>query len=211
MGAAGAGCGEVPRGNCVRPQLLGLDRLVPGEKAEWSVTGGKAGPAGEQLGTQVGSWLLQSWVPPREAAGVRPPGSEPCLLSPQVGFRHCKDYVAYVWAKHEDVDRNNYQVLKGSGWRGGSPHGLLGKGGCCGYLSDPQPWLMPWAHQVTFSEESLPKGHGDFILGYYSHTHSILIGVTEPFQVSNQGTGIRGAKDPGQVPWPLLFNFLLFF
>ncbi|KAB0405295.1 hypothetical protein E2I00_009997, partial [Balaenoptera physalus] len=61
-----------------------------------------------------------------------------------VGFRHCKDYVAYVWAKHEDVDGNIYQV--------------------------------------TFSEESLPKGHGDFILGYYSHTHSILIGVTEPFQ-----------------------------
>ncbi|XP_073860065.1 phosphatidylinositol 4,5-bisphosphate 5-phosphatase A isoform X6 [Macaca fascicularis] len=64
----------------------------------------------------------------------------------QVGFRHCKDYVAYVWAKHEDVDGNTYQV--------------------------------------TFSEESLPKGHGDFILGYYSHNHSILIGVTEPFQIS---------------------------
>ncbi|XP_045441686.1 phosphatidylinositol 4,5-bisphosphate 5-phosphatase A isoform X2 [Pipistrellus kuhlii] len=64
----------------------------------------------------------------------------------RVGFRHCKDYVAYVWAKHEDVDRNNYQV--------------------------------------TFSEESLPKGHGDFILGYYSHTLSTLIGVTEPFQIS---------------------------
>lgn len=64
----------------------------------------------------------------------------------RVGFRHCKDYVAYVWAKHEDVDGNIYQV--------------------------------------TFSEESLPKGHGDFILGYYSHNLSILIGVTEPFQIS---------------------------
>ncbi|KAM9622170.1 phosphatidylinositol 4,5-bisphosphate 5-phosphatase A isoform 2-T2 [Trichechus inunguis] len=64
----------------------------------------------------------------------------------QVGFRHCKDYVAYVWTKHEDVDGHVYQV--------------------------------------TFSEESLPKGHGDFILGYYSHNHSILIGVTEPFQIS---------------------------
>uniref|UniRef100_G1LKY8 Phosphatidylinositol 4,5-bisphosphate 5-phosphatase A n=1 Tax=Ailuropoda melanoleuca TaxID=9646 RepID=G1LKY8_AILME len=64
----------------------------------------------------------------------------------RVGFRHCKDYMAYVWAKHEDVDGNIYQV--------------------------------------TFSEESLPKGHGDFILGYYSHTHSILVGVTEPFQIS---------------------------
>nr|XP_005908583.1 PREDICTED: phosphatidylinositol 4,5-bisphosphate 5-phosphatase A isoform X2 [Bos mutus] len=64
----------------------------------------------------------------------------------RVGFRHCKDYVAYVWAKHEDVDGS--------------------------------------AYQVTFSEESLPKGHGDFILGYYSHIHGILIGVTEPFQIS---------------------------
>ncbi|XP_016046402.2 phosphatidylinositol 4,5-bisphosphate 5-phosphatase A isoform X2 [Erinaceus europaeus] len=64
----------------------------------------------------------------------------------RVGFRHCKDYVAYVWAKHEDVDGT--------------------------------------AYQVAFSEESLPRGHGDFILGYYSHTHSMLIGVTEPFQIS---------------------------
>ncbi|XP_073917093.1 phosphatidylinositol 4,5-bisphosphate 5-phosphatase A isoform X2 [Castor canadensis] len=63
----------------------------------------------------------------------------------RVGFRHCKDYVAYVWAKHEDVTGSVYQV--------------------------------------TFSEESLPKDHGVFILGYYSHHHSILIGVTEPFQI----------------------------
>lgn len=55
---------------------------------------------------------------------------------------------------------------------------------------------MPWAHQVTFSEESLPKGHGDFILGYYSHTHSILIGVTEPFQVSRSDCRTRGTKNP---------------
>ncbi|XP_016054041.1 PREDICTED: phosphatidylinositol 4,5-bisphosphate 5-phosphatase A isoform X1 [Miniopterus natalensis] len=81
----------------------------------------------------------------------------------RVGFRHCKDYVAYVWAKHEDVDRNIFQV--------------------------------------TFSEESLPKGHGDFILGYYSHNHSILIGVTEPFQISlptsesaSSSTGGSGAS-----------------
>lgn len=47
---------------------------------------------------------------------------------------------------------------------------------------------------MTFSEESLPKGHGDFILGYYSHTHSILIGVTEPFQVSGLHCRVGGAK-----------------
>ena len=51
----------------------------------------------------------------------------------------------------------------------------------CGCLPHSNLSVYPWAHQVTFSEESLPKGHGDFILGYYSHTHSILIGVTEPF------------------------------
>ncbi|XP_011893273.1 PREDICTED: phosphatidylinositol 4,5-bisphosphate 5-phosphatase A isoform X2 [Cercocebus atys] len=45
-------------------------------------------------------------------------------------------------------------------------------------------WDWIGLYQVTFSEESLPKGHGDFILGYYSHNHSILIGVTEPFQIS---------------------------
>ncbi|KAF5929122.1 hypothetical protein HPG69_019142 [Diceros bicornis minor] len=28
----------------------------------------------------------------------------------RVGFRHCKDYVAYVWAKHEDVDGNIFQI-----------------------------------------------------------------------------------------------------
>lgn len=32
MGKAGAGCGEIPRGNSVCPKLLGLDWLVPGEK-----------------------------------------------------------------------------------------------------------------------------------------------------------------------------------
>uniref|UniRef100_A0A8C5KI35 Phosphatidylinositol 4,5-bisphosphate 5-phosphatase A n=1 Tax=Jaculus jaculus TaxID=51337 RepID=A0A8C5KI35_JACJA len=85
----------------------------------------------------------------------------------RVGFRHCKDYVAYVWAKHEEMVGNTYQV--------------------------------------TFSEESLPKGHGDFILGYYSHHHSILIGVTEPFQISlptsessSSSTDSSGASSEGE-------------
>lgn len=37
--------------------------------------------------------------------------------------------------------------------------------------------------QVTFTEEELPKGSGDFILGYYSNNMSTIVGVTEPFQV----------------------------
>uniref|UniRef100_A0A3B5BE09 Phosphatidylinositol 4,5-bisphosphate 5-phosphatase A-like n=1 Tax=Stegastes partitus TaxID=144197 RepID=A0A3B5BE09_9TELE len=36
-------------------------------------------------------------------------------------------------------------------------------------------------HQVTFTEEELPKGSGDFILGYYSNNMSTIVGVTEPF------------------------------
>uniref|UniRef100_A0A4X2KR57 Phosphatidylinositol 4,5-bisphosphate 5-phosphatase A n=1 Tax=Vombatus ursinus TaxID=29139 RepID=A0A4X2KR57_VOMUR len=75
----------------------------------------------------------------------------------RVGFRHCKDYVAYVWAKHEDVDGSTYQV--------------------------------------TFSEESLPRGGGEFILGYYSHNQNILIGVTDPFQVRGwEGKGGEGGR-----------------
>lgn len=38
--------------------------------------------------------------------------------------------------------------------------------------------------QVMFSEEALPKGNGEYILGYYSNTSSSIAGVTEPFQVS---------------------------
>uniref|UniRef100_A0A3Q2PQW2 Inositol polyphosphate-5-phosphatase J n=1 Tax=Fundulus heteroclitus TaxID=8078 RepID=A0A3Q2PQW2_FUNHE len=37
-------------------------------------------------------------------------------------------------------------------------------------------------HQVTFTEEELPKSSGDFILGYYSNNMSTIVGVTEPFQ-----------------------------
>lgn len=38
-------------------------------------------------------------------------------------------------------------------------------------------------HQVTFTEEELPKGSGDFILGYYSNNMNSIVGVTEPFQI----------------------------
>ncbi|XP_031426891.1 phosphatidylinositol 4,5-bisphosphate 5-phosphatase A [Clupea harengus] len=38
--------------------------------------------------------------------------------------------------------------------------------------------------QVTFPEEELPKGSGDFILGYYSNNMSTIVGMTEPFQIS---------------------------
>lgn len=38
-------------------------------------------------------------------------------------------------------------------------------------------------HQVVFTEEELPKGSGDFILGYYSNNMNSIVGVTEPFQI----------------------------
>ncbi|NXT73637.1 PI5PA phosphatase, partial [Zapornia atra] len=38
--------------------------------------------------------------------------------------------------------------------------------------------------QVMFSEEALPKGKGEYILGYYSNISSSIAGVTEPFQIS---------------------------
>ncbi|NXI41203.1 PI5PA phosphatase, partial [Galbula dea] len=38
--------------------------------------------------------------------------------------------------------------------------------------------------QVVFSEEALPKGKGEYILGYYSNISSSIAGMTEPFQIS---------------------------
>lgn len=73
----------------------------------------------------------------------------------------------------------------------------------------PSLGLYPCAHQVTFSEESLPKGHGDFILGYYSHHHSILIGVTEPFQVNRSDSRAKAhQKVPVKCPifWVLFWD-----
>ncbi|XP_066545403.1 phosphatidylinositol 4,5-bisphosphate 5-phosphatase A isoform X2 [Amia ocellicauda] len=39
-------------------------------------------------------------------------------------------------------------------------------------------------YQATFGEETLPKGSGEYILGYYSNNMSSIVGVTEPFQIS---------------------------
>ncbi|XP_072103729.1 inositol polyphosphate 5-phosphatase K isoform X1 [Mobula birostris] len=65
----------------------------------------------------------------------------------KVGFKHHKDYITYVWAKHDEVD------------------------------SDKQ------CYQVMFSEDSVPKGTGEYILCYYSNNFNSIVGVTEPFQI----------------------------
>nr|XP_013054444.2 phosphatidylinositol 4,5-bisphosphate 5-phosphatase A isoform X3 [Anser cygnoides] len=43
-------------------------------------------------------------------------------------------------------------------------------------------WDWIGLYRVLFSEEALPKGKGEYILGYYSNTSSSIAGVTEPFQ-----------------------------
>ncbi|XP_042344674.1 phosphatidylinositol 4,5-bisphosphate 5-phosphatase A [Plectropomus leopardus] len=49
-------------------------------------------------------------------------------------------------------------------------------------------------HQVTFTEEELPKGSGDFILGYYSNNMSTIVGVTEPFQIQLPTSGLDASS-----------------
>ncbi|XP_048178810.1 phosphatidylinositol 4,5-bisphosphate 5-phosphatase A isoform X4 [Corvus hawaiiensis] len=58
--------------------------------------------------------------------------------------------------------------------------------------------------QVMFSEEALPKGNGEYILGYYSNTSSSIAGVTEPFQPQprQDETASEPKPQPGQVPGP---------
>lgn len=91
-----------------------------------------------------------------------------------MGFKHHKDYVGYVWAKQEEADfhRQEHQVI----WT--QPGAYWGMGFFLLFRN-----RQTCVFQVTFPEEELPKGSGDFILGYYSNNMSTLVGVTEPFQV----------------------------
>uniref|UniRef100_A0A674IA63 Uncharacterized protein n=1 Tax=Terrapene triunguis TaxID=2587831 RepID=A0A674IA63_9SAUR len=45
-------------------------------------------------------------------------------------------------------------------------------------------WDWIGLYRVVFSEEALPKGKGEYILGYYGNNYSSITGVTEPFQIS---------------------------
>lgn len=96
---------------------------------------------------------------------------------PQVGFKHHKDYVGYVWAKQEESDflRQEHQVTWT--WEAEPSRVIVF------FSLLPFHWLRQDVFQVTFTEEELPKGSGDFILGYYSNNMSTVVGVTEPFQV----------------------------
>ncbi|XP_067862428.1 phosphatidylinositol 4,5-bisphosphate 5-phosphatase A [Heptranchias perlo] len=76
----------------------------------------------------------------------------------RVGFKHHKDYVTYVWAKHDEAD------------------------------------LMKQCYQVMFSEESVPKGTGEYILCYYSNNSNTIVGVTEPFQIILPSSSSNSSK-----------------
>lgn len=51
---------------------------------------------------------------------------------------------------------------------------------------------------MVFSEEALPKGKGEYILGYYGNNYSSITGVTEPFQVSSF---LLGTSAGGKAHW----------
>uniref|UniRef100_UPI00398E4279 phosphatidylinositol 4,5-bisphosphate 5-phosphatase A n=1 Tax=Pristiophorus japonicus TaxID=55135 RepID=UPI00398E4279 len=76
----------------------------------------------------------------------------------RVGFKHHKDYVTYVWAKHDEAD------------------------------------TMKQCYQVMFSEESVPKGTGEYILCYYSNNFNTIVGVTEPFQIILPSSSSNSSK-----------------
>lgn len=69
MGPAGAGCGEVPHGNSVCSELLGLDRLVPGEKDKSPGLSRKEGACNPP--PLEYHWLVPCLMLCWEAAGIR--------------------------------------------------------------------------------------------------------------------------------------------
>lgn len=89
-------------------------------------------------------------------------------MSAQVGFRHHKDYQAYIWAKGEpatQVRAERYLV-----W---APLQL-----CARFFH-----FCVW--QVAFSEEDLPRDDCEYILGYYSHSLNSIVGLSAPVLVRN--------------------------
>lgn len=68
-------------------------------------------------------------------------------------------------------------------------------------FSNPLSLLFPLllifpSLKVTFSEEDLPKGSGEYMLGYYSHNLNSIVGLTQPFQVLLPPTNRRTRPSP---------------
>lgn len=90
-------------------------------------------------------------------------------LFAQVGFRHHKDYQAYVWAKGEHATQACPALTP--------IHSLCSK---AKFRLNVLPFLL---HQVTFSEEDLPRDDCEYILGYYSNNMNSIVGLSAAIQV----------------------------
>lgn len=93
--------------------------------------------------------------------------SAPAIIFLQVGFRHYKDYQAYVWAKAEHATQvslsTNSQIC---------------------FELNSEILCLVFSPQVTFSEEDLPRDDCEYILGYYSHNMNSIVGLSSPIQVT---------------------------
>lgn len=93
------------------------------------------------------------------------------FLPAQVGFRHHKDYQAYVWAKGEHATQVG-QILK------------LTNVFCATAELAAECFFLSLSPQVTFSEEDLPRDDCEYILGYYSNNMNSIVGLSTPVQVT---------------------------
>lgn len=100
--------------------------------------------------------------------------SDPFVASAQVGFRHHKDYQAYIWAKGEHAT----QVC----------HTVKFTLYLVRQLNSQLISLCSCLDQVIFAEEDLPRDDCDYILGFYSHNMNSIVGLSTPIQV----TKVRG-------------------
>lgn len=104
----------------------------------------------------------------------------PFVTSAQVGFRHHKDYQAYIWAKGEHTTQV-CQTLKFT-------HLFC--------ATAEFSWIYFSLHQVTFTEEDLPRDDCEYILGYYSNNMNSIVGLSTPIQVKRtKGSHLTASYD----------------
>lgn len=89
-----------------------------------------------------------------------------------MGFRHHKDYQAYVWAKGEHTTQVRHMPKKKLF---DFPATRLNFGSASFPVSPPQ--------QVSFSEEDLPRDDCEYMLGFYSNNMNSIVGLSTTIQV----------------------------
>lgn len=90
----------------------------------------------------------------------------------QFGFRHYKDYQAYVWAKGEHTTQV-CQILKFEKLFRATANLTV-------------DFSLFHLVQVTFSEEDLPREDCEYILGYYSNNMNSIVGLSSPIKVTKK-------------------------